>query len=196
MNRHMKNLWMLISLMLAFSLNAFALEVVGIKLEDKVKVGGVDLKLNGAGVRVKAIFKVYVAALYLPEKKTLVPEILAMPGPRRVQLVLLRDISAADFGESFMAGLSNNADSAEKKKIINQTVAFGEMFTLLPGIKKGDVLTVDWVPGVGTTSTLNGKKMGEVLPDQVFYNAVLKIWLGDKPADSALKPHLLGEAGY
>jgi hypothetical protein len=28
-----------------------------------------------------------------------------------------------------------------------------------------------------------------------FYNAVLRIWLGDKPVDRSLKPALLGSAG-
>ena len=186
---------MLASCTLLFALSsAQAVEVAGVKLEDTAKVAGKDLKLNGAGVRVKAIFKVYVAGLYLPEKKSTVADILAQTGPRRVTLVMLRDISSEDFGQSFMTGLNNNADKTEKTKIISQTVQFGEMFQLLPGIKKGDILTLDWIPGSGTVSTLNGKKMGEVIPDVAFYNAVLKIWLGDNPADTSLKPHLLGTA--
>lgn len=184
---------MLASLGLVVALgSAYAIEVAGVKLDDTAKVAGKDLKLNGAGVRTKVFVKVYAAALYLPEKKSSVAEILAMPGPRRVTLVMMRDVSAEDFGQSFVTGLNNNADKAEKTKIINQTAQFGEMFTLLPGIKKGDVLTLDWVPGSGTQSTLNGKKIGEIIPEQIFYNAVLKIWIGDNPADSSLKPLLLG----
>ncbi len=180
---------------LAFALStAQAVEVAGVKLEDATKVAGKDLKLNGAGVRVKAIFKVYVAGLYLPEKKTTVADILATTGPRRVTLVMMRDISSEDFGQSFITGLNNNSDKAEKTKIINQTAQFGEMFQQIPGIKKGDILTLDWIPGSGTVSTLNGKKLGEAIPDIAFYNAVLKIWLGDNPVDSSLKPHLLGAA--
>ncbi|WP_338846474.1 chalcone isomerase family protein [Massilia sp. W12] len=173
---------------------AAAVEVAGVKLDDSAKVANKDLKLNGAGVRVKAIFKVYVAGLYLPEKKSTVADILSMDGPRRITLVMLRDVSSDDFGQSFITGLNNNADKAEKTKIINQTMKFGEMFQQIPSIKKGDVLTLDWVPGSGTQSTLNGKKIGEVLPDIAFYNAVLKIWLGDNPADSSLKPQLLGSS--
>jgi len=56
------------------------------------------------------------------------------------------------------------------------------------------VLHIDWIPGSGTQCELNGKKIGEMVPDLNYYNAVLKIWLGEKPADSALKPLLLGEA--
>ena len=173
---------------------ALALEVSGVKLEDNIKVAGKDLKLNGAGVRVKAIFKVYVAGLYLPEKKTSVADILAMTGPRRVNIVMMRDVSADDFGQSFITGLNNNSDKSEKTKIMNQTMQFGEMFQALPSIKKGDVLTLDWIPGTGTVSTMNGKKLGEAIPDIAFYNAVLKIWLGENPADSGLKPQLLGPA--
>jgi hypothetical protein len=66
------------------------------------------------------------------------------------------------------------------------------MFAAFPGLKKGDVLTVDWT-GNGTQCALNGKPIGPLLPDLAFYNAILRIWLGDKPVDSALKPALLGE---
>ena len=52
------------------SWNASALEVAGVKLEDNVHPGSRDLVLNGAGLRTKLFFKVYVAALYLSEKKT------------------------------------------------------------------------------------------------------------------------------
>jgi hypothetical protein len=193
MNRHIKQCLAIGSLVLGFSLNVLAVEVGGVKFEDTEKVGSTVLKLNGAGLRTKAIFKIYAAGLYLPEKKSTPADIYALAGPRRMKLVMMREISADDFGESFMKGLNNNADSAEKKQIINQTVQFGEMFTLLPGLKKGDVLTLDWIPGSGTQSSINGKKMGEFVQGENFYNAVLKIWLGDKPVDSSLKPHLLGQ---
>lgn len=169
-----------------------ALDIGGVKMEDTSRVANKELKLNGAGMRVKAIFKVYAAGLYLTEKKTTVPEILALDGPKRMILVMQREVSSEDFGQSFMTGLNDNSDKAEKSKIINQTVKFGEMFAALPGLKKGDVLYLDWVPGAGTESSLNGKKMGESIPDVAFYNAVLRLWLGQKPVDSALKPLLVG----
>jgi hypothetical protein len=181
--------------LLALSAPVPALEVGGIHLDDSLQLASKQLKLNGAGLRVKAIFKVYAIGLYLPEKKTTVADVLALQGPRRVTLVMMRDISSDDFGQSFMSGINNNSDKAEKTKIINQTMQFGEMFSQIPGLKKGDVLAIDWVPGVGTQCQLNGKKIGETAPDLTFYNAILKIWLGDKPADSALKPKLLGEPG-
>jgi hypothetical protein len=169
-----------------------AAEVAGVKLDDSVKVAGKELVLNGAGVRTKIIFKVYVAGLYLPLKTHDVAEILKMDGPRRVTLVMMRDISSDDFGEAFMSGLNANTSQMEQSKILNQTMKFGEMFALLPGLKKGDVLHMDYIPGTGTVSELNGKKIGTPAPGIEFYNAVLRIWLGDHPVDRSLKGHLIG----
>ena len=182
-----------VCLAIAVGPGALAFEVGGVKLEDTVQLANKELKLNGAGIRYKAIFKVYAIGLYLQDKKTSVADILALPGPRRVALVMMRDISSEDFGLSFMNGLNNNSDKAEKTRILNQTMQFGQIFAMLPGLKKGDTLALDWIPGVGTQCQLNGKKIGDVMPDVAFYNAVLKIWIGDKPLDSSLKPKLLGE---
>ena len=191
-NLRIKRLLTLGCLVLGFSQGAFALELAGVKLDDTARVGNKELKLNGAGIRTKAIFKVYVAGLYLSEKKTAVPDIMEAAGPRRLMIVMLREVSSEDFGQSFMTGLNANSDKAEKSKIFNQTVKMGEIFASIPSLKKGDAVTTDWVPGSGTQIHVNGKTVGDVLPDLNFYNAFLKIWLGDKPADSSLKQGMLG----
>lgn len=175
------------------SLPSFAAEVAGIKFDDTVTVNGATLKLNGAGLRTKVIFKVYALGLYLPEKKSTVAEILAAEGPRRVKIVVMRELTSEEFGKAFMAGLNDNTEQAERNKLAPQTKQFGEMFAMFPALKKGDVLTVDWIPGTGSQVALNGKNVGGALPDLAFYNAILRIWLGDKPVDSSLKPQLLGE---
>lgn len=171
---------------------AHALEVGGVKLDDNVKVADKDLRLNGAGIRTKVFFKVYVAGLYLSEKKTTTADVLALQGPRRVELVLMRDVSSADFSESFMAGLNSNSDKADLAKVSAQIAKFGSIFSSVPGVKKGDVINMDWLPGTGTQISLNGKPLAEPLPDVIFNNALLKIWLGEQPADTGLKPLLLG----
>lgn len=175
------------------ALPTFAADVAGIKFDDTITVNGATLKLNGAGLRTKVIFKVYALGLYLPEKKSTVAEILAAEGPRRVKIVVMRELTSDEFGKAFMAGLNDNTDQAERAKLVPQTKQFGEMFAMFPALKKGDVLTVDWIPGTGSQVMLNGKNVGGVLPDVAFYNAILRIWLGDKPVDSSLKPQLLGE---
>ncbi len=168
-------------------------EVAGVKLEPSIKLADTELKLNGAGIRYKAIFKVYVAALYLKEKKTSVAEILAADGPRRVSITMLREVNNEDFGRGFMNGIQQNTDKSEKLRLTNQFLRFGELFASVPEVKKGDVMVCDYLPGTGTIVYLNGKKLGEPYPDLAFFNAILRIWLGEKPADSGLKRAWLGE---
>lgn len=178
---------------LALAPAAQAMEVAGVRLDDSAQVANQELKLNGAGVRFKVIFKVYAAGLYLADKKTTLPDVLAAPGARRVTLVMMRDLSNEEFGQSFMAGIKKNSTLQERGKFINQMMQFGEMFASIPELKKGDVITTDWIPGAGTVSTYNGRKISGPLPDIGFYNALLKIWIGDHPADAQLKLNLLGE---
>jgi hypothetical protein len=173
---------------------AAAVDVNGYKFDDTVKVAGKDLKLNGAGMRTKFIVKVYAAGLYLPEKKTTTADVLKQDGPRRVTLQMARDVSSDDFGKAFMEGLNDNVDKADKQRFASQIGKMGELFATVDGLKKGDVLHMDWIPGTGTQFELNGKKLGENVPDVGFYNALLRIWLGDKPVDRSLKPALLGDA--
>ena len=191
-NRHIFLLGMALACL--FSSSAFAeTTLAGVKLDDTAQVGNQTLKLNGAGIRYKVIFKVYVAAMYLPEVKSTTAEVLALPGAKRLSLVILRDLSSDDLGNRFMDGLKKNLEYAERAKLVNSMVIFGQMFALIPGMKKGDVLNLDLVPGVGVVSQMNGKQLGETITDQSFYNAVLKIWLGNHPVDEELKRKMLND---
>jgi hypothetical protein len=175
----------------AFIQPAVSAEIGGVKFDDTVKQAGKEIKINGVGMRTKFFIKVYATAMYLPEKSSSPEDILKMDGPRRMSLVMMRDVSSDDFGSAFITGLNDNSDKTEKSKIIKQISQFGEMFALLDNVKKGDILNLNWIPGVGTECTLNGKKIGDTYPDIAFYNAVTRIWLGPKPVDNKLKVALL-----
>ncbi|MBP6118532.1 MAG: chalcone isomerase family protein [Giesbergeria sp.] len=179
-------------LALAFALPAQARDVSGVKVDDTATVGGKELKLNGAGMRAIVFIKFYAIGLYLPEKKSTPAEVQAEAGPRRVSLTIQREINSEEFGQLFITSMNKNSTKEEKAKVVNQTVKFGEMFASLDKVVKGDIITLDWIPGTGTVSTLNGKKIGETLPGIDFYNAVLRIWLGDSPAQESVKKELLG----
>lgn len=172
---------------------AHAVEVHGAKLEDTATVAGKTLVLNGAGARIKAVFKVYAIGLYLTEKKTTTADILALNGPKRFKIVFMRDLTSEEFGSAFLAGINKNLEKDEKTRLVNQITKFGDLFTEFEGVKKGEVIIGDYNPAVGTTITLNGKQLGSALPDVAFYNAILRIWIGANPADNMLKPLLLGD---
>ena len=186
-------IWMMACAALGAPVLSAATEVSGVKIEDVIRLGDQEIKLNGAGTRFKAIFKVYVAGLYVNGKKTSTADVIAASGPRRMTLVMLREVGNEEFGQSFMAGIQKNSERAELAKLITPLMKFGQMFASVPVLKKGDVITIDWIPNSGTHIQLNNKKIIDVIPEPAFYNVILKIWLGEQPADARLKKQLLGE---
>lgn len=193
MKAHLTALMTAAALSLGALSPAHAVEIQGVKMEDTATVAGKSLVLNGAGARIKAVFKVYVVGLYLTEKKSTPADVQAVGGPKRFKIVFLRDLTSDEFGQAFLTGINKNLEKDEKTKFVNQITKFGDLFTEFDSVKKGDTITGDFTPGVGTTIALNGKQLGSPLPDAGFYNAILRIWIGANPADNLLKPALLGE---
>jgi len=159
------------------------------------QVGGKSLRLNGAGISFRLVFKVYAMGLYLPDTRGTVPEILALPGPRRLSIAMLRDVSGEEFDEKVMRYVSADGGVLQPGVTAHMLELANAISSQPQGLRKGDRLTLDWVPGTGTVIELNKKPLTEPIPEMAFYNALLNIWLGEKPADPALKARLLGSAG-
>lgn len=174
------------------SMSSAATEVAGVRVDDEATVAAQKLVLNGAGIRTRLLFKVYVAALYLPQKKDNTKDILALPGAKRVSVTMLREVSSDELGQALITGIRKNSTPEETRRFGLQLVAMGDLFGRIPKLKKGESFSVDWVPGSGTVVLVDGKPAADPIPDEAFYAAILKIWLGDEPADSGLKPALLG----
>jgi len=169
---------------------ALAAEVAGVKLDDKTSVGGKELVLNGAGVRTRAVFKVYVGSLYLPAKANSTASVLAN-GPRRVQLNLLRSLSADQLVDALVEGLKENTSDAEFAAIKPQTDQMIAIMKSFGEVKEGNVVTIDYMDGI-TRIALNGQAKGQVAGDP-FNQALTRVWIGDKPVQSDLKKAMLGE---
>ena len=174
------------------SLAMAATDVAGVKVDDEMTVANQKLVLNGAGIRTRLVFKVYVAALYLPQKKDNAKDILALPGAKRVNVTMLREVSSDELGQALITGIRKNSTPEETRRFGLQLVAMGDIFGKIPKLKKGEFFSVDWVPNSGTVVVVDGKPVADPIPDEAFYNAILKIWLGDEPADAALKTGMLG----
>ena len=171
--------------------SAFAAEVEGVKLADKVQLGGSDLTLNGAGVRTRVFFKVYVGALYLQQKAGSTDAVLGDAGPKRIAMHMMRDLAAEQLFSALNDGLKNNLAPGELAKLEPQVKQLEGIFNALKAAKNGDVILLDYLPGAGTRVTVNGEAKGAI-PGEDFYRALLRIWLGDQPADGALKKAMLG----
>ena len=169
-------------------------DVAGVKYEATQQLANARLVLNGAGVRYKAVFKVYAAGLYLATKAGTPDEVLAAPGPKRMQIVMLRDIDANELGKLFTRGMQDNAPREEFSKSIPGTLRMSDIFSSKKKLVAGEYFSVDWIPGVGTTVVVNGKPQGEPIKEPEFFAALMKIWLGKSPADAQLKAALLGKS--
>lgn len=170
-----------------------ALEVEGVKLPDRVRLGdgGAELVLNGAGVRTRFFFRVYVGALYLEQKTADAQAAITARGPKRMALHILRELTATQLSDALEDGLNNNHDAATLAQLEARVKQLRAIFDAEKTAKPGDVIFIDYLPGTGSRVTVNGRIKGTIAGDD-FNRALLRIWLGDNPADSDLKQGLLG----
>jgi hypothetical protein len=184
-----------LALALLLPLAGVAAEVGGIKLDDRTRIdaGGPELVLNGAGVRTRFVVKVYVGGLYLTEKKTAAADAIALGGPKRVSITMLRDVGAQQFNEALVDGFRANNTAADMEKLKAPLDELGAIMNALGETKKGNVITLDFVPGTGTRVLVDGAAKGKPIAGDEFYRGLLRIWLGDKPVDSDLKKGMLGQ---
>jgi len=171
---------------------AQTVDLAGVKYETQADVGGQKLQLNGAGIRYKAVFKVYTAGLYMAEKNSNADAVLAAPGAKRIHLVMLREVDGNELGKLFTKGMEQNASREEFGKAINGVLRVAEIFSTRKSLTSGEYFWIDYIPGTGSTVFLNGKPMGAPIKEPEFFSALLRIWLGKSPADDQLKEALLG----
>jgi hypothetical protein len=181
--------FLLVALLLPLSVAAA--EVAGVKLEDKAQVGNAEIALNGAGLRKRLVFQVYVVGLYLPQKSSTAEAVLAQPGPKRIAIHMLRDVSADDFTDALTKGIRENHSEAEAKALEPRTKELAATMAEIKEAKKGMAMALDWT-GSGTQLLVQGKPAGRPIAGEDFYRALLRIWLGPDPVQEDMKKALLG----
>lgn len=165
---------------------ALARELEGASLADTLKAGEKTLKLNGLGLRRKAMFKVYVGGLYLESPSKDAGAILASDQAKAIRLHFLRDLKKGQLVEAFQEGFDANAKDKAAQK-----AAFDKMLALVPDVKEGSTLTFTYLPGKGTTLQVADKELG-AFEGKGFADAVFSIWLGPKPPSEDLRKGMLG----
>lgn len=157
-----------------------------------IQLQGTGLQLNGAGTRYRAIFKVYDMALYTTRKVSTAEELLALPGPKKIQFTALRDLPGTDLGRLFVKGMSENATREQVTRHTLSTTRLIEIFSGKSKLVPGDSFAMEYVPGKGTQFVIQGQPQGSPVGDAEFFNMVLNIWFGAEPADRQLRDALLG----
>jgi hypothetical protein len=172
---------------------SFAADVAGVTLEPSVQVSGTPLMLNGAGLRRKLFFKVYVAGLYVAHTSMQAAELIDQPGPKRVAIHMLRDVGAETFTNALREGIENNHSEAQAAAFEPRVKQLAAVMSEVGEAKDGMNISLDWIPGSGTVIVINGSARGKPIVGEDFYQALLRIWIGEHPAQDDLKKALLGE---
>lgn len=178
-------------LVLFLSSTAQSVEVAGVTVPDTTKhYTGMSLVLNGAGVRKKLFFKIYVAALFLPAKNTEVDNILVHDQLNKITMnFIYSDVSKEKMQAAWREGFKENLSAEAYQKIeerLNQfTAMFGDM-------RENDKVIFDYLPRTGTYVTINGEFKG-IISGHDFNRGLLSVWLGKKPVTQDLKEALLGQ---
>ncbi len=155
-------------------------------------VAGKELRLNGTGLRAVAWFKGFVAGLYLGGRADTAAEVLAQPGPKRLQLRMLHDVPAAEFVKALQKGIARNARDGEHAALAARVQRFSELISATGTVRKGSVIDLDLDPARGLLFTLNGTLRGAPVEGADFYAALLRAFIGERPYDERLKAGLLG----
>jgi hypothetical protein len=167
--------------------SASAADVGGVKVPDTMEVAGKPLKLNGAGIRKKAIFKVYVAGLYVESPSRDASALLSSGQAKSMHLWMLRDIKGANVSGAIADGFQLNSKAAMPQL----QPRLDQLAKMIPDLQEGDQMSLSWVPDKGTVVNVRGTDVGTI-EGRDFADALFAVWLGPNPVQDDLKRALLG----
>lgn len=176
-------------LLICLSLPTWAANIAGVDIPDSFETQGKSLSLNGAGVRKKWMFKVYVGALYTEASSSDAKAIINADEHQAIKLVMLRDVSGEKMAAAISEGFANVVDINEPN-VAKQLADFSQTFG--DEAKDGTVYDFIYVKGQGLNVFVNGKKAKQ-MPGLDFKKTLFSVWLGEKPAQSNLKAAMLGD---
>jgi hypothetical protein len=166
---------------------AFGKEVAGVALPDTVSVEGKTLRRNGAGLRTKMVFKVYVAGLYLETPSKDGATVVSSDQVKRMHLSILRSLDRSKITEAISEGFEKNS----KAKLPTLQARLDRLNAMIPDVEKGDQILLTYVPGKGTVVSAKNVEKG-VIEGKDFADALFSVWLGANPVQADLKKALLG----
>ncbi len=168
---------------------AEARDVAGVQLKEQLNAeGGKTLVLNGAGIRSKFFFKIYVGALYMEMPSANAKEVIGADSGKRIVMHFLYDeVSKEKLVDSWNEGFKNNTSPEQLATLADRINTFNALFD---SVQEGDAIVLDYQPQSGTRVSIKGKEKGLIVGKD-FNDALLRIWLGDRPVTDDLKKAML-----
>jgi hypothetical protein len=164
-----------------------AAQIAGVTLPETVEAGGQELKLNGAALLKKLVFRVYVVALYLPAPAHEAEAAVNPDVPKVLTLHFLRAVRREDLVSPLEGDFARNA--GEKGKRAGEQIA--RLLRVIKDMKKGDRMTFTYEPGKGSTITMTDGTTA-TFEGKDFADSFLLLYLGPCPPKEEMKRRLLG----
>jgi hypothetical protein len=153
------------------------------------KVAGKDvtLRLTGTALRKKFLFHVYTIGSYVQDGVAVASaeELVAADCPKRLHLVMEREVSGKDLAEAFRAAIRANYPAPAYEAELNRLAELMQPLTAV----KGDHIWLTHVPGVGLHCLVVGKTEINI-PGVPFTRAVWEIYLGKNNLGDEIKKGL------
>jgi hypothetical protein len=173
----------------ALGIYGYAAKVSGVEVQEQLVFNGKTMQLNGAGVRTKLFFDLYVGSLYLENKNSDAQAIITQDTPMNIRLHMLSSLITSKKMESatrdgFEKSIGK-ADATMQENIEKFIAVFHEE------IVKNDQFDLVYIPNKGVHIYKNGN-LKETIVGLDFKQALFGIWLGEDPAQTSLKKSMLG----
>jgi hypothetical protein len=118
--------------------------------------------------------------------------LLRQRGPRRMAMRFVREVEADLFMTSLNDGMRKNFGAQQLDGWARQIETLTTVISTMVLARRSDNITWDYTPEFGGRIMQNATPRVPSIPGEDFYNAVLRVWLGEQPADADLKRGLLG----
>jgi hypothetical protein len=182
-----------VALFLAIALlapGAQAQQAAGAKFEADAIVVGHRLPLNGSGTMSDTTGALFLGGLYVSKRAPSLTDVLSAPGPKRLEMRLLRDITGKDMGTVFSQAMGT-LEQRELSGCLPGLLRIAEVLNTKRRLSAGESFALDSVPGQGTFIRINGERVSTI-EGTAFFGCLMTAYLGPKPADAGLKRTLLG----
>ena len=133
-------------------------------------------------------FDLYEAALFADPQST-AEDVLRADTAFHLQFRYLRKIDKSIILKSADRMLEKNLTPEERASIAERVEQINKAYTT---VRDGDVSSLTYKPGVGTTLMINGEPI-ITIEGQDFAQLYFRIWLGEKALSESLRQHLLGK---
>ena len=104
---------------------------------------------------------------------------------------MLRDLSAEQINASIKEALEETLTPEERQPLEARMTRFSAIFDTMREVREGTQVTLDYLPLPGTIVSVNTEEKDRI-PGADFNQALMRVWLGDRPRDPDLRKALLG----